>query len=130
MMPDNRDEIFRILARLIDEFTNDGRLPPGSSLEGYAIIAVPGGIPGLIRMSPAELPELSPEVIEGEGEVHVTAALPPGCDTLPTVTFQPLLVGISLGGETIPVNLPSRIDLAGCSWQVKNRVLDISCRKA
>jgi hypothetical protein len=129
-MPDTRDEIFRILAGLIDEFTKDGKIPAGGTLQGYAIIAGPGGIPAVVRMSPAGHEGLSPEVMEGEGEIHVTAALPPGRDTLPTVLFQPLVVGISLGEETIPVNLPARIDPQGCSWQVKNGVLDITCRKA
>jgi hypothetical protein len=37
---------------------------------------------------------------------------------------------MTLGGETSVVDLPCRIDVQACSWQVRNGVLDISCRKA
>jgi hypothetical protein len=129
MIPDNRDEIYRIISRLIDEFMADGRLPPGGRFQGYAIVAGPGRIPAVVHIEQGEGPVLSPEVVEGDGEVHVSAALPPGCDTTPSITLQPLLLGITLGDETVTVNLPARIDPRACSWQVRNGVLDISCRK-
>jgi len=129
MTPDNED-ILRIIRQLIDRVMADGGLPPGSRFNGYAIVAGPGGVPAVIRIQAGEPEGLSPEVMEGDGEVHVTAALPPGCGILPSITFQPSIVVISLGDETTRVDLPSPIDLQACSWQVKNGVLDISCRKA
>jgi hypothetical protein len=129
-MPDNRDDVYRIITRLIEEFMDDGGLPRGSRFRGYAIITGPGGIPAMIRIHAGEHRDMIPEVIEGEGEVWVSAALPPVSVTIPSVAFQPLLVEISLGTETAAVNLPCRIDPGDCSWQVRNGVLDISCRKA
>lgn len=130
MTAENHEDILRILGQIIDRVMADGGLPPGSSFNGYAILSGPGGIPAMIRIHAGETGGLSPEVMEGDGEIHVTAALPPGCDLLPTLTFQPLAVGISLGDETSRVDLPSRIDVRACTWQVRNGVLDISCRKA
>ena len=129
-MPDNRDDVYRIITRLIEEFMEDRGLPPGSRFRGYAILTGPGGIPAMIRIHAGEHRDLIPEVIEGDGEVWVSAALPPVSVTVPSVTFQPLFVEISLGTETVAVNLPCRIDPGNCSWQVRNGVLDISCRKA
>jgi hypothetical protein len=37
---------------------------------------------------------------------------------------------MTLGGETSVVDLPCRVDVHDCPWQVRNGVLDISCRKA
>jgi hypothetical protein len=129
-MPDSRDDIYRIITRLIDEFMADGRLPRGGRSQGYAIIAGAGGIPAMVRIQPGDHPVISPEVVDGEGEVHISAALPPGCDATPSIALQPLVVEIALGKETVAVNLPARIDVQACSWQVRNGVLDISCRKA
>jgi hypothetical protein len=129
-MPDNRDDVYRIITRLIEEFMEGSGLPPGSRFRGYAILTGPGGIPAMIRIHAGEHRDLIPEVIEGDGEVWVSAALPPVSVTVPSVTFQPLFVEISLGTETVAVNLPCRIDPGDCSWQVRNGVLDISCRKA
>ena len=129
-MPDNRDDVYRIITRLIEEFMDDGGLPRGSRFRGYAIITGPGGIPAMIRIHAGEHRDITPEVIEGKKEVWVSAALPPASVTIPSVAFQPLLVEISLGTETVAVNLPCRIDPKDCSWRVRNGVLDISCRKA
>lgn len=130
MIPDETDEISRLILRIIEELAGERGSGPHSLVSGYAFIVSPGGKPAAVRIRPQEPGGLSPEVMEGEDVVHVTVSLPPGCATLPTVTFQPFVVGISLGGATAVVDLPSRIDLAGCSWQVTNGVLDISCRKA
>jgi hypothetical protein len=129
-MPDSRDEIYRIIARLMEEFLAEGSLPPGGRFGGYAIVAGPGGIPAVVRIQQGELPALSPEVMEAEGEVHISAALPPGCDITPAIALRSLVAEITLGEETVAVNLPARIDVQACSWQVQNGVLDITCRKA
>ncbi|HVN66688.1 MAG TPA: Hsp20/alpha crystallin family protein [Methanomicrobiales archaeon] len=130
MRADERDEITCIILRLMEELLADGGFALPARVSGYAFIARPGGTPAVIRIYPGGFGVLSPEVTEGEGEIYITAAVPPGSGAPPSVTFQPLLVGISLGEETTVVDLPSRIDLQGCSWQVNNGVLDISCRKA
>jgi hypothetical protein len=129
MTSDNEEDILRIIGQIINRVMADGGLPPGSRFNGYAIIAGPGGMPAMIRIQSGETWGLSPEVVDGDGEIHITAALPPGCDLSPSLTFQPLMVGISLGDETTRVDLPSRVDVQACSWQVRNGVLDISCRK-
>ena len=129
-MPDNRDDVYRIIARILDDFMAREGLPPGSRFNGYAFVAGPGGIPAMIRIHAGEHRDIIPEVIEGEGEVWVSAALPPSSVTIPSVAFQPLSLEVSLGTETLAVSLPCRIDPGDCSWQVRNGVLDISCRKA
>jgi len=129
MIPNNRDDFYRIITRLIDEFMAEKGLPPGSRFQGYAIVAMPGGIPAVIRIQTGEHRGINPEVIDGEREIYVSAVLPPGVDVTPSVAFQPLLVEITLDKETVAVSLPSRIDPHSCSWQVRNGVLDICCRK-
>ena len=44
--------------------------------------------------------------------------------------FPAVEVQISSGDEMWIVNLPVRIDGRSCSYQVKNGVLDIICRKS
>lgn len=130
MLPDNRDELFRIIARLIDDLSSEAGPSHEGVSGGYAIIASPGGIPTMIRIFPGDYRENSWEVAEGEGRIYITAQLPAGIGSEPSVSFQPSEVRISFGGETRVVNLPARIDVRGCSYRVKNGILDITCKKA
>lgn len=129
MEADSHDEIARLIARLMDDLMSDGGFPRGVRFSGYAIIAGPGGIPAVIRITPADPGRIACEVTEGERELYLTMPLPAGCGE-PSVTLQPLLAAITLGGETSLIDLPCRIDAGTSSWQVHNGVLDISCRKA
>ena len=130
MNPNNSDELIRIITALLSDLMGEAGLSPEGRFTGYAIFAGKGGTPTVIRLSPEDRHAPSWEVTEGEGKVYITALLPPGTATLPSVTFQPLFIGITAGEETFVVNLPCRVDLDACSWQVKNGVLDIACRKA
>jgi len=129
MQPNNGDELFRIITRLMDDLLGEA----GTSFDGqigYAILAASGGTPIRIRIFPEDHPGISWEVTEGEEEVYITALLPPGRCSEPSVSFQPLEVQISFEGETYVVNLPVRVDVRNCSYQVKNGVIDITCRKS
>jgi HSP20 family molecular chaperone IbpA len=130
MLPDNRDELFRIIATLMDDLSSGEGPSPERWFRGYAIIASPGGIPTVIRIFPEDYRENSWELAEGEGKVYITAQLPAGTGSEPSVSFQPFEVRISFQGETWVVTLPVRIDVRSCSCHVKNGVLDITCRKA
>ena len=124
------DDLIVILRQILSDLLNEAGGPPEGGFSGYAILAGPDRDVKLIRIHTVRRPGLSPEVAEGDDAVYITALLPPGAGSLPRVTFRPLLVEISLGGETSAVDLPCRIDPEGSSWQVKHGVLDIVCRKA
>ncbi|MDD1667032.1 MAG: hypothetical protein LUO96_01055 [Methanomicrobiales archaeon] len=129
MEADSHDEIAWLIARLVDDLMSDGGFPRGVRVNGYAIIAGLGGIPAVIRITPEDPGRMACEVTEGERELYITVPLQAGCGE-PSVTLQPLLAAITLGGETSVIDLPCRIDAGTSSWQVRNGVLDISCRKA
>jgi hypothetical protein len=130
MPPDNRDELLRVIKGLLDDIFSDSGPSPESRFTGFTIVAGPGGIPAVIRMFPGDRRGISWEVMEGEGNVYITAQLPAGIYSGPSVSFRPLAVQISFVGEICVVKLPSRIDVRGCSRHLKNGVLDIICEKA
>jgi hypothetical protein len=131
MSPNNRDDLLRTITRLMDDLIREMEASDDNRIISYTILAtVAGDKPAGIRFFPDDHPATPFEVVEGEEVLSITALLPPGSITEPSVTLQPLLVEISLGGETSVVDLPCRIDVRSCSFQVKNRVLDITCRKA
>lgn len=130
MLPNNRDELFRIITRLLDDLMSEAGPSPESRFTGYAILAGPGGTPIVIRIFPEDHHGIYWEVTEGAGKVYITALLPAGRCSEPSVSFQPLEVQISFEGETCVVNLPVRIDVRSCSYLVKNGVLDITCGKS
>ena len=106
------------------------RATDGSAIISSTILTAGAGeTPPDIRGFPEDHHAIPFEVMEGDGEVSITALLPPGCDSEPPVTFLPLNVGITLDGETSVVDLPCRIDVRSCSFRVKNG-MDITCRKA
>ena len=131
MSPGNQDDLLRNITRLMDDLIGEMGMADDSGIISYAILAtVAGDTPAGIRLFPDDHPPARFEVVEGEEELYITAHLPPDSITEPSVTLQPLLVGISRDGEQSIVDLPCRIDVGSCSYQVKNRVLDITCRKA
>ena len=131
MPPINHEDIHMIITRLMDDLIGEMGMADDSGIISYAILAtVAGDTPAGVRLFPEDHPPARFEVVEGEEELYITAPLPPGSITEPSLTLQPLLVRISLDGEPSVVDLPCRIDVGSCSYQVKNRVLDITCRKA
>ena len=124
------DELLGLLRKILNDLLSDAGGRPEEWVSGYAILAGPGRTLKLIRIHTVPRPGLSWEAAEGDDAVYISALLPHGAGSLPRVTFRPLLVEISLEGETSVVDLPCRIDPQGSSWQVKHGVLDIACRKA
>ena len=130
MLPNNRDDLLRSITRLMDDLIGEMGTADDSGIISSTILAtVAGDTPAGIRLFPEDQTPARFEVVEGDGEVYITVLLPHGSIAEPSVTLQPLLVGISLDGKTSVVDLPCPIDMRSCSFQVKNGVLDITCRK-
>jgi hypothetical protein len=123
------DELIGFIRKILNQLLGDGVDQAGEGFSGYAILAGPGNTPTVIRIHPVPRRGLPWEAVEGDDVVYITAPLPPGAGSPPLVTFRPLVVEISLGGETTTVSLPCRIDVESGSWHVKNGILDIVCRK-
>jgi hypothetical protein len=131
MLPNNPDDLLRTVTRLMDDLIREMGASEEDRIISYTVLAAgPGETPTVFRMLPEARETIRWEVVEGEGEVYITVLVPPDAITEPSIILQPLLVRISLDGETSVVNLPCRIDVRSCSFQVKNGVLDIACRKA
>lgn len=123
------DEIFRDIARLMEEILSE-MAPCDPKFIGFTIISgMPGGVPHP-DLTEGEEEASSVEVVEGDDCIYITAAADGRADGAPYVTFQEDSVILCTGGEEERViDLGCEIDILHSFYNVQHGVIDAVCRK-
>jgi len=122
------DDLFRHLARMMEEMAR--KLPDQDSpkIIGCTIITAGGEIPA--GFSGEEEPgEITYEIVEGKDRIYITAVIPATVRNAPTADILPREVRIVTDGEETVVPLQSLIDVKHSFYHVRRGVMDIVCYK-
>jgi hypothetical protein len=122
------DDLFRHLARMMEEMAR--KLPDQDSpkIIGCTIITAGGEIPA--GFSGEEEPgEITYEIVEGKDRIYITAVIPATVRNAPIADILPREVRIVTDGEETVVPLQSLIDVKHSFYHVRRGVMDIVCYK-
>jgi len=123
------DELFRHLARMMEEMAKKLPEQDAPRIIGCTIITtggdVPQGFPG--GEEPGEIPY---EIVEGKDRIYITAVIPASVRNAPVADIRPREVRIVADESETVVPLETVIDVKHSFYHVRRGVMDIVCYKA
>jgi HSP20 family molecular chaperone IbpA len=126
---DPYDELFRQIARMMEDLLKQMSAGDMPSVIGYTLITGPGDHPRMIRITGGE-ERLPYELVEGQDRIFITAELPADLTTAPYVEIDPHQLVIHVEHRTTVIELPAVIDRKHTTYQIRHGILDIVCWKA
>ncbi|WP_369424719.1 Hsp20/alpha crystallin family protein [Methanothrix sp.] len=130
MPADPYDDILKNLAKIMEEIMKNMSGSGEHHFVGYTIITGPDNRTRVIKSEPVDAGRLYCEVVETEDWIFITAEVPTDLEEALYVDIQPQLICIHAGKTVKQIELPAKIDVKHSFYDVRNRVLDIACRKA
>jgi hypothetical protein len=123
------DELFRHLARMMEEMAK--KLPDQDAprIIGCTIITTGGEVPSEMQGG-EESGEISYEIVEGKDRIYITAVIPATVRNAPTADIRTQEVRILADESETVVPLASSIDVKHSFYHVRRGVMDIVCYKA
>lgn len=129
MAEDPTDDVYRIIARAMEEFFSTLPMDTDHEIIGCTIIAAPGEDPKIMWFDEFPDDEVAYELIEGIDEIYITAKIPPHTESAPFADIRPDEVLIGVDDREIEIALPHSVHIAQSHYTVKNGIMDIVCRK-
>ncbi|MBN2734960.1 MAG: Hsp20/alpha crystallin family protein [Methanomicrobiaceae archaeon] len=132
MANEPNDDVFRNLAKVMEEIISSLPLDENARFVGCTIISGHGEEPRIFQLDESAIPErkeLEFEVIEGPDKVYITAEMPSDVKTMPNVDVQPEMVRICVDDNEKTIKLPCMVYAGQSSLKITNGVLDIVCDK-
>ncbi|MDD4127545.1 MAG: heat-shock protein Hsp90 [Methanomicrobium sp.] len=132
MANEPNDDVFKNLAKVMEDIISSLPLDENARFVGCTIISGHGEEPRIFQMDGSGLPgseDLEYEVLEGPEKVYVTVELPPDVTAMPYVDVQPELVRICFDESENSIKLPCMVHAGQSICNVKNGILDIVCDK-
>lgn len=130
MPTDPYDDILKNIAKIMEEIMKNLNSSGEHHFVGYTIVTGPDNRTRVIRSEPAEAETFFCELVEADDWIFITAEIPADTEEMPYVDIQPTEVRIHVGRIVKQIELPARIDTKHSFYDVRNRILDIACRKA
>lgn len=123
------DDIFKNLAKIMEDIFKSTTTGNSKRFIGYTIITGPGDIPRVIRTNGDSHSEIPYEVVEGPDKIYITVELPPDMETAPYVDIMAERVLIHVDKFETVVDLKVPIDFKHSSYNIRRGILDIMCKK-
>ncbi|WOF15422.1 heat-shock protein Hsp90 [Methanoplanus sp. FWC-SCC4] len=131
MTNEPNDDVFRNLAKVMEDIITGLHIDENARFIGCTIISGPGGDPRIFQTDEQDEGHEEPEyeIIDGSDKLYVTLELPPDLDDIPGADIQPDMIRVSIDDMDIDIPLPSTVDTGKSFYNVNNGVLDIICEK-
>ncbi|HUH78273.1 MAG TPA: hypothetical protein VLY83_00100 [Methanoregula sp.] len=126
------DDVFNNLAKIVEDIVKSMPDHQNARIVGYTIITrQPSGEPEVFRAGmPEDDGEIPYEVTESEGQIFITAELPPDPRNAPYVDIQAESVRIFVDDKETTVMLDHKVDRIHSGYRVHRGVMDITLAKA
>ena len=122
------DDLFRHLARMMEEMAKQLPDQDAPKIIGCTIITTGGEVPPGFPTDD-ESGEISYEIVEGKDRIYITAVIPASVRNAPTADIRPQEVRIVADDSELVVPLTSSIDVKHSFYHVRRGVMDIVCYK-
>ena len=128
-MPNNPyDDVFKNLAKMMEDILKNLPNQGPSHVVHYTIIAEPGEAPRVFQGMDDELEDIPYEMIETGECIYITAEIEPDIEP-PDVEIEPRTIRIlEEDGETV-VELDCEVDTEQSYYNIHHGILDIVCIK-
>jgi HSP20 family molecular chaperone IbpA len=126
------DEVFRNLARVVEDLVKNMPETQHARIVGYTIISrqTGSGDPEVFRAGPPEDDgEVPYEVVESDDELYITAVLPANPKNAPFADIEPQSVRIVVDGKITTILLDTEVDRVHSFYRVHRGIMDIALKK-
>jgi len=124
------DDLYADLSEIVAEIIRHMPGQDRARIIGYTIISPPSLPPVAFRISGDDDRHRLPyETIESDDVVFITARLPPGTSSPPSVEIMQGEVRIYLEERAATITMKSPVDISRSHYSVRNGVLDITLKK-
>ena len=110
MANEPNDDVFRNLAKVMEEIISSLPLDENARFVGCTIISGRGDGPHIFQMDDQDLPEIKEpiyEILEGPDKVYITTEMPYGAKTMPYIDVQSEMVRICFDEKEKTIKLKS-----------------------
>ena len=96
MAEDPTEDVYRIIAKAMEEFFSTLPMDTDHEIIGCTIIAAPGEDPKIMWFDEFPDDEVTYELIEGADEIYITAKIPAHTESAPFADIRPdeVLIGV------------------------------------
>ncbi|KQC03943.1 MAG: hypothetical protein APR53_04465 [Methanoculleus sp. SDB] len=123
------DDVFRDLARVLEDLFSSLARDENARFVGCTIITGSGGEPRFFQIDDQGVDDINFETVEGPETVYVTIELPADTDMAPYAEIEEDSIHLYFEDDRITIDLPCRVDASQSEISVKNGIMDIVCHK-
>ncbi len=128
MATDPNDDVFRNLARVMEELLSNFSTDQPARFIGCTIISGPGNEPKFIRTDEDNDNEINYEVVNDRKCIYITAELPPAIESEAYAEIMAECVRIFAGDMKTEIPLECRVVAEESTYSVRNGLIDIICK--
>jgi hypothetical protein len=129
MTTNHNDDIFKNIAKAMEELLNNMPIDESSRFIGCTIITGPGEDPKIFHVDDSNDEEINYEVIEGPEKIYISAEVPASVRNAPYVDIQQDKVVIHVDDDEVTIDLPCSAHIGQSTYTVSNGIIDIVCQK-